>query len=103
MAFSALLSEVVRVPSTYEEVADRLHADPQARMLEDEAMAREMHGEHVARLREVALGRLNSLYAARAWGNHLTFDEVRDRVEEDLEFIDFSTTLQEEAWDAYRR
>ncbi len=102
MAFSALLGEVVRVPGAYEEVADILCADPQKRMLDDEVTAREMHGKHVTRLREVALDRLDKLYRARAWDNRLTFDEVRGCAEDDVEFLDFSVALQEEAWDAYR-
>ncbi len=101
-AFSALLGEVVRVPGTYEEVADSLRADPQRRMLEDEAAAREMHERHVARLREVALERLGTLYEARSWDKRLTFDEVCGRIEDDVEFLDFSIALQNEAWDAYR-
>jgi hypothetical protein len=71
-------------------------------MLEDESAAREMHERHVARLREVALERLGTLYEARSWDKRLTFDEVCGRIEDDVEFLDFSIALQNEAWDAYR-
>jgi hypothetical protein len=44
----------------------------------------------------------SAFWTERAWDNRLTFDEVRGRAEDDVEFLDFSVALQEEAWDAYR-